>query len=442
MIVTYARCERWLWYLFLATFAWQTRFIFWQADTSFIEWRSAALYVSDVCMLGLFLFWARTLSRDAFMKMFSEYKILGVFLGIALFSFINAPSLVIGTIGVIRLIQYLLFFLYLRFHAWHRFSADMSALAVIVGAVAQALLGIAQFVLQHDVGIRWIGETLLRTDMRGVAVFYNLAGEKILRAYGTLPHPNILAAYLMVALWLLAWLWVRHWSWNTRAQVVWHSTAGLLLVGMYLTFSRTIIAVWMFSAVVGAVLMFVPRFSAYVRGSSLGEIRRRLRAFFATLVIVSVGFTALAWPLVAARLTLSRSDEAVALRIKYTSEAIASGTGWLNINWMGVGIGNFTTWLAGYDRLLPAHLVQPVHSIYVLVYAEMGIVGLFVLLLLLWSVLKNFWKATTHQPVLRLGLGALVVSMLIIGLFDHFYWTLQQGRILWWATLALASGKA
>ena len=47
--------ERWVWYAFVATFAWQTRLIFWQADRTFIEWRSMSLYLSDVLMLALFI---------------------------------------------------------------------------------------------------------------------------------------------------------------------------------------------------------------------------------------------------------------------------------------------------------------------------------------------------------------------------------------------------
>ena len=246
----------------------------------------------------------------------------------------------------------------------------------------------------------------------------------------------------MVALWLLAWLWVRHGSWSRQTHLLWQGAAAIMLIGMYLTFSRTIIAVWMFSMVVCGLVLAIPRATQWIAFDGLTEARRRLRIFFGTLIVVSLGFVALAWPLVLARLTISRSDEAVVLRIKYTSEALASGSGWLHVNWIGVGIGNFTTWLSGYDRLLPAHLVRPAHSIYTMIYAEMGITGLILFLVLLGSVLKNFWKASHQQPLLRLGLGALLVATLCIGLFDHFYWTLQQGRILWWATLALASGRA
>ena len=190
MMVRYARYERWLWYLFLVTFAWQTRVILWHPDASFIEWRSATLYLSDICMFGLFFFWARAFKKEDF-AIVSRHKIFFLFLAGGAISLFRAPSVAVGVIALIRLLQYLVFFFYLRMHAWRRFSADMSALAVVVGAVAQSVLGIAQFFLRHDVGLRWIGETLLLPDMRGVAVFYNLTGEKILRAYGTLPHPNI-----------------------------------------------------------------------------------------------------------------------------------------------------------------------------------------------------------------------------------------------------------
>ncbi len=435
-----ARCERWLWYIFLVSAAWQTRVILWQADAVFIEWRSAALYLSDVLMLGLVVgaFVAR---RKRFDDTRSVYFVLGALLVSAVFSLLYASQLTVGIAQTIRLAQFVLFFLYLRQYAWHVFDADRSALAFVIGALSQALLGIGQFLLQHDVGLRWIGETILQADMRGVAVFYDLGGTKILRAYGTLPHPNILAAYLMVALWLLAWLWVRHGKSAWSSLVLWQSALGVLLVGQYLTFSRTIIAVEAFSWLIVAGILWWPRISA--RWPSLMETRRRLRSVIVTVALVTVGFMALAWPLVVARMTISTSDEAVRLRVQYNREALSSGhSSVLRVNWFGVGIGNFTSWLAEYDPTLPTFLVQPAHNIYLMIYSELGLVGLAIWLFFLAMILRILWYTRQDQPLMRAGLGILVLAMCTIGLLDHFYWTLQQGRILWWATLALAAGRA
>lgn len=437
-----ARFERWVWYAFLVSIAWQTRIILWQADPVFIEWRAATLYGSDIAMALLFLLALPRLSKESFRASTAQGIATGVVGIFVVLSLANAQELTLGIVQVIRFFQYMLFFVYLRYHAWHVFRGDMSALVFILGVLAQAVLGVGQFILQHDVGLRWIGETLLRTDMRGVAVFYDGAGQKILRAYGSLPHPNVLAAYTMTALWLLAWLWVRRTAHRGGwTPLVWHSAFALLLVGQYLTFSRTIIAAW---AVSWAVCLGITWWSgASARWENIQEIRQRLRGLAITTLVVTVGFCALLWPTVVARMTISSSDEAVRLRLKYNDEALASGTrGVLSINWTGVGIGNFTSWLSRYDRTLPSFLTQPAHNIYLMAYSEIGVLGLIAWLVWLGLSVQMMWRVYRHEPLLRMGLCAVVVAMLTIGALDHFYWTLQQGRILWWATLALAAGKA
>ncbi len=441
MTTMIARFERWVWYAFLLSVAWQTRIIVWQADPIFIEWRAATLYVSDVAMALLFLLVLPRLSKESF-RITTPHGVLFGALGIfVVLSLANARELTLGGIAALRFFQYMLFFLYLRYHAWRTFDGDMSALAFILGVLAQAFLGLSQFILQHDVGIRWIGETLLRTDMRGVAVFYDMAGQKILRAYGSLPHPNVLAAYTMIALWLFVWLWIRRGAQRGVHALVWHGAFALLLLGQYLTFSRTIIAVWAASWAVCMAIVWWSRSS--VRWENIQEIRQRLRALTLTALVVTIGFCALLWPTVVARMTISSSDEAVRLRVKYNDEAISSGVrSLLSVNWTGVGIGNFTSWLALYDRTLPSFLTQPAHNIYLMAYSEIGVLGLTAWLLWLGLIVRIMWDAHRHQPMLRMGLCAIVVAMLAIGSLDHFYWTLQQGKIIWWAMLALAAGKA
>jgi hypothetical protein len=441
MIVSLARIERWVWYIFLATAAWQTRLIVWQADALFIEWRSASVYVSDVLMLALFAGWASVAHKRSEAPLRAEGWLLGLLFASAVISLSSAEHLTVGMYGLARLAQFITFYFYLRWYAWRRFDADMSGLAFVIGAVGQALLGIAQYMLQHDLGLRWVGETLLRTDMRGVAVFYDLAYEKVLRAYGTLPHPNVLAAYLMVALWVVVWLWVRHGGLSRRSSMVWHMVTSILLVGMYLTFSRTVIAVWLLAWVLLCIGLWWGRISG--RWPNIAELRRRVVPVLVTIGVLSVGFSALLWPQVVARLTISVSDEAVQQRVRYNADALASGGGWTpNVNWTGVGIGNFTTWLGRYDRALPSFVTQPAHNVYLLVYSEIGMVGLAILLAWLGSVLVAVHRGYREEPFIRTAVFALACTALLVGTLDHFFWTLQQGRILWWALLALAAGKA
>ena len=441
MKVSTITVERWVWYVFLATLALQTRLILWQADTSFIEWRSFSFYVSDACMVALFVLSIIGAAGRFRFKAGAADVLLGLVAVTAIFSLSGVQHMTVGIVQLVRLLQFIGFFYYLRYWAWNRFDAQRSAIAFVIGALLQAGIGFGQYAAQHDVGLRWLGETLLRTDMRGVAVFFDVAGGKILRAYGTLPHPNILAAYLLVAFWFVVWLWVRNRNGERGHALVWQIAIAILVVGQYLTFSRTIIAAWVASLVGVCIAVYTPRIS--LLWVSIAEIRRRLRVVLLTVGIVSAGFIVLFWPQVLARLTISGSDEAVRLRIMYNAEAASTGLSRvLHINWTGVGIGNFTSWLSVYDRALPAFLVQPAHNIYLLAYSEVGLLGLLGWLAWLAAVAGLMRRAHQGQPVLRAGIAVLFVAMLGVGMLDHFFWTLQQGRILWWGILALAAGRA
>lgn len=426
--------ERWIGYVFLATIAWQTRIILWHDGLWFSEWTSVAIWFSDGLMLALLVAAVIQGWRPRIREQ-SDWLLLAFF-GTATLSLTQAILPVIGWYQLARLAWFILFFLYLRQWAFPRLNPVNSALAFVGGALGQAALAIAQFTVQHDVGLRWMGETLLRTDMQGVAVFFDTAGEKILRAYGTLPHPNVLAAYLMVAFWLLLWLWVRHAIQNVYQKSMLIGVSSFLIFGILVTFSRTVILVWLISVVLFAGAIFLPTISR--RWPNITAVRSRLRLSMGTIAIAVLVFGGLFWPQVHARLTVHTTDEAVQLRIAFTRNALATGQNWLlRVNWLGVGIGNFTPWLSAYNRTLPAYLIQPAHNIYLLLYSETGVLGLGLWLAWLILLLCRGWRAHANQPVMRAGLTALVLSLLLIAVNDHFPWTLQQGRLLFWATLAL-----
>jgi len=81
-------------------------------------------------------------------------------------------------------------------------------------------------------------------------------------------------------------------------------------------------------------------------------------------------------------------------------------------------------------------LYQPVHNIYLLIYSETGIFGIGAFALLIIFLLRDFLKGA----VFRFGGYVILfpfVGMLLIGLTDHFLWTLHQGRLIFWLSLSL-----
>ncbi|MFZ2975502.1 MAG: O-antigen ligase family protein [Candidatus Moraniibacteriota bacterium] len=70
---------------------------------------------------------------------------------------------------------------------------------IILSGLFQAIVGIIQFFLQKSIGLFWLRESLISPDILGVAKVI-LNGEKYIRAYGLMPHPNILGGFLLFSI--------------------------------------------------------------------------------------------------------------------------------------------------------------------------------------------------------------------------------------------------
>jgi hypothetical protein len=438
MIRYLARLERWAWFALLVTLPWQTRIILWQADTSFIEWRSASLWATDVLLLVVLIAGlAQSRMRDWVPD--RAELMAGFVFAAAVLSLRSADSLPVGIITLIKMAECWLLLLYVRHRATRVMDADHSVTAFVTGAMLQSGLALAQYAAQHDMGLRWFGETLLDPQMRGVAVFLDTSRERILRAYGTLPHPNILAAYLATSLWAFLWLWIR----TDRRGFMRVSAVlltALLTVGLFVTYARTVIAVAGIGMLAVTAAVWTPRIS---RGwEHIGRVRRVLTMMLVTMAVTGVLCTAVSWPQVVGRMTIAPTEEAIRLRIAYNERALESGGRRVDINWTGVGAGNFTTWLSRWDPTMPVYMYQPAHNVPLLVYTELGLLGVLALVVVGYALARASWTAHAHQPVVRVGLWALVAVIVAISLMDHFPWTLQQGRLLTVLIVALWAGAS
>ena len=101
----------------------------------------------------------------------------------------------------------------------------------------------------------------------------------------------------------------------------------------------------------------------------------------------------------------------------------------------GVGLNNFLVRLPQFssatDRI---RSLQPAHNFYLLIGAETGILGLVALLgLLIFTSKKIFKKQQFSNLAMKQFHPPLVISfgaILFLGLFDHYFYTLQQGQLL------------
>jgi hypothetical protein len=417
--------EELVWYFFLFALPFQFRHIFGFQPLGFVEWNAFSLYATDLLLIALLVLaiWHRgiRIRRD-----WIPLAVL-VFLVASGLSAVVSSHHAVSWYRVLKLAEGLLLFWYMRNYVVGRFSLESSLAAVVAGGLVQSGIAIAQFVQQSDLGLWWLGEPMLSPAMKGIASFYTAHHDKIIRAYGTMPHPNVLGVYLIASIVALWWMVMRDERVTWR---IWAVPYGILLFGFWLTFSRTVI----FAAVAGLGLSWL---MLWLRQPHL---RRKLMHILVVTAIYAGAFVLVFWPYVWARFTIAADEEAVTLRVFYGKQALHAGHGILG-HVSGVGIGNFVNWLMKYAPNLPAYMYQPAHNVYLLVYAEMGWFGILSFVASLGLIIRAWMRS--HLPSIEKILGTCLLGVfLFVAFFDHFPWTLQQGVLMWWLLLGLVAAPS
>jgi len=117
----------------------------------------------------------------------------------------------ISAYQTLKFLELAVFFVYVYFNLTSFKKVLITVTLLALSGLIQAFLAISQYSLQHSVfGSKWFGEIILSPDLPGVAKIA-VNGEKIMRAYGTFPHPNILAGFLLSTI-FLSWYLLTNYS--------------------------------------------------------------------------------------------------------------------------------------------------------------------------------------------------------------------------------------
>jgi hypothetical protein len=290
------------------------------------------------------------------------------------------------------------------------FKKNLKTISFLIffSILIQLVIGFLQFKTGHSLGLHFLGESNLVKGMLGSS-FIDLNGILFLRAYGTFPHPNILAAFSLFAVFFSIA--------NLKKDRINILTSILATILIFLTFSRIAIVLTVF-------LWFgFLVFKIKEKGKKTTKKKRNTLLFYSPLFFTR--FT---------NLFLEKdSSFSDRLELMKTAKEIFQ-----NHPYFGIGAGRF---VYGLD-LYPVYtrggflLLQPVHNIFALILSEYGFVfGIPVLFLILFLLFKNFLK-------LNFFFKYLVFSVFVLSFFDHFFLTLPQGLLAFLFLLTLLYKKA
>jgi len=352
-----------------------------------IDYLAPVLYFWDLLILSLWaLFLFNIFSKKqklylnpAFFLVFSLFIITQLF---SLFDSINPLA------GFVRLKEYIsagLLGLYLASKEFDLIKKPLTQ-ALVIGLIFTCLLSVFQFLTGSSLGLWVLGERDLRIENPLISKF-NFYDKIFLRPYATFSHPNSLAGYLIVVLPLALYL-------MKISKPVFKLLLSLFVSStIFITFSRT-----------GLILTSAYLFLAF-------------RRFWKILIILGILITPIAFVRLVSVFTYD--SLAVLRREELTEYALFLFSAH---PLFGAGLNNFINILAS-DKILigTSRFLQPVHNIFLLVLSETGIFGFF-------SFMLFFALAFLNNLKTKLGsvLNGLLLMIIFLSLFDHYFLTLPQ----------------
>jgi O-antigen ligase len=366
-----------------------------------INYLSPTIFLTDILILTILLLWGWEKLR--------QNKVAPPQLKpqTALLFFFSILLLIINCLLSIRqgaalyhwakLFEFILLGFYIFKNA--KLSTLLSSL-LSIAVVYSSLLAIFQFLKQGSLGgvFWWLGERTFSASTIAIALT-SVNGSLFLRPYATFPHPNVLAGFLAVILPVLI----------MKKPKFYQSIFILGTVSLFLTFSRS---AWIS---LGLSLAIIAGLNLQKK-TNFKPNKTHLLLLIVGVFFILASVKNLAQESQADPISLRKDLNLVALRMARSSPLI------------GVGLGNFLVVMPEFykEKGHQIYYLQPVHNIYLLILAETGAIGLtifFLFILLTVRVLVR--KKLLFSPIIL-----PLFSILFLGLFDHYFLTLQQGQIL------------
>ena len=433
-----------LWLILVGSIMLGTRKYIGVFTPGFNEYTSVFLYASEI--LALALVWLgyrrQLLKTDSTIS-----KLLAIFVATAFVSAVFAPLSGLAGVSAVRI--FLLVALALvgaKVITTNQLIFKKTLVVLMLAGVLQSGLALYQFSTQGPAGLRLLGESPISLTDQGTSKAL-VAEGRLIRGYGTFPHPNVLSAFLLLGFFAGCYLFInadrRLYAdlYDTRKTI--RENGKLFMVSRWLIY-RAVVAVCLFIItlglgvalsragwIAGGVALVV-----FLTASLRVAIRPTLRLL--AVVVIAIGATLLLLsPFIFPRATVSINEPAVADRISYNQIAVRI----LKSHPLGIGAGNQVAFSVADGSYRSAGFMhawewQPIHNLYLLIGAELGWLGLLSFLgflaIVVWRIAKT---PASYEQVVTL---ALLVSLLIFGLADHFLWTLEQGRLMLWVVISLA----
>ena len=416
-----------LFYLFIFILPWQTVFLFKEVfvDGVKFQYGTIGIYLSQIVLMIWIVF--------NYKKIFSctEKKLIYILFFYIFWLFLSifwSDNKLLSFYFFMINFSGVLLFLIIQGSAlnFKKFSFSL-----ILSATFGSILGLYQFFNQSVFANKWFGISEHFAWQGGVSVIED-ASFRFLRAYGNMPHPNILGGFLAIIILLSLGAYFKAHKAEIRWKIFLVATLPINFLALLTTFSRSA-ALALF---IGGILI-VFYFLIIEKSKKKKDF---MVIFYALIVLTFIFFTAYG-NLISSRAWIDSRLETKSINDRkiYIQEAkkiIAKEPV------LGIGLGNYTEKISK-DKNINWEIwrIQPVHNIYLLIFSEIGIIGFSTLMLFIVLNLMEVPKIIKEQNTNRVIFSFIFISLLILSLFDHWLWTTSLGIIIFWMILGFSKEK-
>jgi len=366
-----------------------------------VDYLSPAIYLTDIIFVLLFVTWFIKVRTKIFADLKKNRYLLAIFLLVFVLNLIVSQSFLVALFKWLKIIEFIALGYYFK-ERRDIFTISNIAFTFFYSLLFFSFIGLLQFINGKTSGNLFylLGERSFSIFTPGIALV-DFFGRNYLRVYSTFPHPNSFAGFFGVS---IIFLTFNHFTINGFLKI-----AGLviILLAFALTFSL--------SSFVGIAVCIC--FYLLFRKFIFKKTTYNLLLIF--VLLASLYLSIFSKPMLNSRGDFSQSV-GQRLELANISGKIFSD------NWfIGTGLNTFIIKEVSFAASEKGvWLLQPVHNIYLLIFTETGILGITLLCFLLSRLFvkniqtRNIW-----------GL-LIIVFVLVTGLFDHYWFTIQQNMLL------------
>lgn len=340
-----------------------------------------------IYLLDIIIFLLAIINLKTVIKFFNKRVFLIIFL-LSLINVFFSKSVPLATYGFVKIIEFFIV-ISLGQIMLTILRKKIILIGLFIMTFFQFLIVFLQIFLHHSINgfFYYFGERLINLSTPGIAKI-SLFGQELLRPYGTFSHPNSLAGFF-----LLLYFYV---------LVEKKFSKYLILKNIFLLFSSLIIFL-SFSKI--AIITYLLLTIIY-HFMSIKKCRLCLISRIVTLLMISAVFLIGKGDPVSLQKRIELVKTSLSIIIKYPL--------------LGVGISNYLLSQAEYPSNYSYFFNQPVHNIFLLFLSERGLLigGYFIYLFI-----KKMGKTVIENPYIFL-------TIMITGMFDHYWLTLNQNFIL------------